>query len=81
MSLNNNHTDEHCVCLWFRGIHDAYEAMDELENLGITHADDNDIVYLKTMQDMGPRGWKFRNREKGIMAKLIVGDRCIADSS
>lgn len=61
------------VRLWFRGMHDAYAAMDELERLGITHSGDKDIVYLKTWQEIGPRGWGFMDEEKGTMAKLAVG--------
>lgn len=67
------------VRLWFRGMHDAYKAMDELERLEITHAGDKDIVYLKTFLEVGPRGWGFLSKEKGTMAKLAVGNLTIED--
>jgi len=70
------------VRLWFRGINAAQAAMDELERLGITYTGDKDIVYLKTWQEFGPRGWGFLNEEKGTMAKLAVGgDQTIEDRS
>jgi hypothetical protein len=77
------------VRLWFRESRSAHAAMDKLEEAGIIERAPGDlrtrkpgqVVYLKTWQELGPRGWGFYDEEQGTLAKIAVGDMTIEDRS
>lgn len=76
------------VRLWFRDINTAQKAIEQLEDAGIVKCipgsslyKPGQVVYLKTWQEFGPRGWGFYDEEQGTLAKIAVGDMTIEDRS